>query len=244
MALRHLSSLLEETSKLGDLKSCLQLEQIICSDIVNENSGRGGNVRGGQSNRGRGGRNSGGRWASRPTCQVCNKYGRSADICYYRHERNFVPQQVKNGTIHQPGNFQNGSDQYPAYIVASDGGASNSDASWYVDSGAFSHITNDMNNLHIQNEYHGADKGTLLVLGVGVGVGDGIVFGWTVQFVFGFVFFVGSWKVGHAALLQMGAWQVAGVSGLVCDFSAGWSANGSRFSLSWCVAVRVFRVVS
>ncbi|KAJ0074496.1 hypothetical protein Patl1_37532 [Pistacia atlantica] len=33
----------------------------------------------------------------------------------------------------------------------------------------------------------------------------------------------------------MGAWLVAGgVRGLVCDFSIGWSADGSRFSFSWC----------
>ncbi|KAJ0041311.1 hypothetical protein Pint_27262 [Pistacia integerrima] len=32
--------------------------------------------------------------------------------------------------------------------------------------------------------------------------------------------------------------------GLVCDFSIGWSADGSQFSFSWCVVVRVFHVVS
>lgn len=41
------------------------------------------------NNRGRGHGRSRGRNSSKPTCQVCNRYGHSASVCYYRFDRNY-----------------------------------------------------------------------------------------------------------------------------------------------------------
>lgn len=49
------------------------------------------NNRGGLRARGKG-RHNGGRNNSKPTCQVCGKYGHSASVCYYHFDRNFSHQ--------------------------------------------------------------------------------------------------------------------------------------------------------
>ncbi|KAK0596210.1 hypothetical protein LWI29_013659 [Acer saccharum] len=54
-----------------------------------------GNNRGGRGGRSRGG----GRGTSKPTCQVCGKYGHSAVVCYNKYDNQFMggpPEQNKN----------------------------------------------------------------------------------------------------------------------------------------------------
>lgn len=106
------------------------------------------------TNRGRGRHNRGGgkTWypRNRVQCQICHKFGHTADRCYFK-----VP---NNPNLE--GNFSNrqqfSQPQHPitpnsmfAMLIASD---LNKDTNWYLDSGATNHITNDMNNLTVSNE--------------------------------------------------------------------------------------------
>lgn len=97
------SLLLTHESRLNQLNSAGNKEvQNMSANYVNfrqrggnNNSyGRGQNQYGSRGNyRGRGNRGSKPntrRNNSKPTCQLCNKYGHSAGICYYRFDKNFA----------------------------------------------------------------------------------------------------------------------------------------------------------
>jgi hypothetical protein len=64
------------------------------------NRNQSNNYRGGQSSRGR---NRGGRWNynnnSRPRCQICERYGHTANKCYFRFDANFTLAQQSNNNI-------------------------------------------------------------------------------------------------------------------------------------------------
>jgi Integrase core domain/GAG-pre-integrase domain len=86
----------------------------------------------------------------KPTCQICNKFGHGARLCYRRYDKD--------------------SDWKPfskskAYNVQA---TSNYDSSnWIIDSGVNNHVTNDLNNLSSFFAYNGPDK---LQIGNGIGL--------------------------------------------------------------------------
>jgi hypothetical protein len=113
--------------------------------------GGGGRSRGGSFGRGRGhpsgpprqqhgtpnGVNSNTRGLdSRHRCQVCKKKGHEADICWYRFDEEFVPDEKYAGAT-------------TSYGV---------DTNWYMDSGATDSITSNLEKLSVQDMYKGHDK--------------------------------------------------------------------------------------
>lgn len=76
-------------------------------------------------------------------CQICHKFGHTADKCHYRYKETYVPKKA------------------PSTATASALLASTStvnDPAWYLDSGASNHLTSDLNNLSIHAEYTDGDK--------------------------------------------------------------------------------------
>lgn len=117
----------------------------------NFSNGNGNSDNGGRRGRGRGGRNSG--RGNRPLCQVCGKLGHVVVKCFHRFDMSFQGQQQNNNQPSQ----SNGNPQ--AFIGASNDGPSSQE--WYLDSGATNHITSELNNLSIHNDYTGAEKLTV-----------------------------------------------------------------------------------
>lgn len=77
---------------------------------------------------------------NRPTCQICGKYGHSANTCYRRFDLHFAvegppqpPQANALTTTHQAG------------------------AEWFPDSGSTHHVTNSAQHLESAQEYAGSD---------------------------------------------------------------------------------------
>ncbi|KAM6597528.1 hypothetical protein CsatA_008052 [Cannabis sativa] len=103
------------------------------------NNSRGGNSRG----RGRGRFNNNNN--SRPTCQVCGKFGHSAAVCYNRYDEAYM------GT--DPHNNQTQNKAGPSAYVATPE-IVDSDV-WYADSGASNHVTSDGSNMNQKREYGG-----------------------------------------------------------------------------------------
>lgn len=112
----------------------------------------GGVSRGAPMNRGRGGR-----FISRDRviCQLCGKPGHLALKCFKRFDVHFTsipapPPQSPQAYFTDFTNFDNfqGDLSY----------GQDYDASWYVDSGATTHITNDFANLQVSTPYQGADQ--------------------------------------------------------------------------------------
>jgi len=85
----------------------------------------------------------------RPTCQVCHKQGHTAATCLFRFEQGY---QLDSPSLHAK--------------MASASPAT--DSSWYPDTGANVHLTNDLSNLNLHVEdYTGMDK-------IRVGNGQGL----------------------------------------------------------------------
>ncbi|RVW27268.1 Retrovirus-related Pol polyprotein from transposon TNT 1-94 [Vitis vinifera] len=110
--------------------------------------------------RGRGGRNGqGGRQNSspseKPQCQLCGKFGHTAQICYHRFDISFQGGQTTISHSLNNGNQNN----IPAMVAS----ASNNpaDESWYLDSGASHHLTQNLGNLTSTSPYTGTDKVTI-----------------------------------------------------------------------------------
>ncbi|KAI0501901.1 hypothetical protein KFK09_016846 [Dendrobium nobile] len=81
------------------------------------------------------------------TCQICLKRGHTADICWHRHDANYITQRS------QP-------DSNNALFATTEAPASE----WYLDSGASAHMTNKSDQLIQGSAYQGNDQ---------VMVGDG-----------------------------------------------------------------------
>lgn len=96
-----------------------------------DGSGRDGNAQG--EGRGCGGNKS--------TCQICGVYGHDALRCYSRFNHAIQPE-----TSNRAANYTNISDGY------------SSDPNWYLDSGATDHMTNDMERLHVHENYRGNEQ--------------------------------------------------------------------------------------
>ncbi|PKU68164.1 Retrovirus-related Pol polyprotein from transposon TNT 1-94 [Dendrobium catenatum] len=85
--------------------------------------------------------------STQPTviCQICKKKGHEADACWHRLNANYVPSQ--------------GSSKNTNALVAKSEGHTGVD--WYIDSGASSHMTNNLENLAPYNIYNGNDTVTI-----------------------------------------------------------------------------------
>jgi hypothetical protein len=79
--------------------------------------------------------------APHPIYQICNRIGHLATTCYQRFEHS---------------NPQDSSPAMQAYHAASQ---TQSDSTWYPDSGATHHLTSELANLNVQaNNYTGMDE--------------------------------------------------------------------------------------
>ncbi|BBH02147.1 hypothetical protein Prudu_012630 [Prunus dulcis] len=93
---------------------------------------------------------------SRIQCQICGRYGHSALDCYNRLNLSYegrVPTQRLTAMTAQ----QSSSPRPP---------------NWVVDTGANSHITNDLSNLSLSREYHGHDSVDGVLGGTGFADGE------------------------------------------------------------------------
>lgn len=122
-------------------------------DSHNQNSfsrgrGRGRSFRGGRKN-----------WNNnnRPTCQIRGYSGHVAEKCYYRFDKEFVPQH--RTTSFSPSSNQNRGQVYsPSAAIATKQPDMLNDEWWFPDSGASHHVTNDLANLTIGSEHPGEGK--------------------------------------------------------------------------------------
>ncbi|XP_010495573.1 PREDICTED: uncharacterized protein LOC104772684 [Camelina sativa] len=86
-------------------------------------------------NRGNGG--------TKPTCQICGKYGHSAFDCYNRYNESLTKPDLPNAL---------------AAMRVSDSEQQHTGAEWLPDSGSTAHITNTTANLQHAQPYHGNDS--------------------------------------------------------------------------------------
>uniref|UniRef100_A0A803PQB9 Reverse transcriptase Ty1/copia-type domain-containing protein n=1 Tax=Cannabis sativa TaxID=3483 RepID=A0A803PQB9_CANSA len=124
------------------------------------NRGSSNNQKGGRGPgrfRGRGGGRSNN---SKPTCQVCGRYGHSAAYCYNRYDENYMGLDPSAGSSGLSGKgSQNGNNSGASAFVATPEMVE--DGAWYVDSGASSHITADTNNMNQKSDYNGEETLTV-----------------------------------------------------------------------------------
>ncbi|KAL5842030.1 hypothetical protein ACOSQ3_012633 [Xanthoceras sorbifolium] len=146
-----------------------------------------GNGRGQQSyNRGRRGRGRGNGRGRGTLCQLCGRVGHYSAICYHRFDQSFQgnrpnPTQTggyqgqgrgtnagntvqgqfqntfpNNNLPQNSGGYQGNVTHTNTALIASP--STVADPAWYIDSGATNHITADLNNLSLKNEYRGNEK--------------------------------------------------------------------------------------
>ncbi|KAM6545892.1 hypothetical protein CsatB_026628 [Cannabis sativa] len=120
--------------------------------------GRGNNNGGGRHfNRGNGGRSRGRGRAnnSKPTCQVCGKYGHSAAVCYNRFDDSYMGSDPHTSNQNKTGQNNNNPSAFIATPEVLDSEA------WFADSGASNHITADPSVIPQKQEYGGKEKVTV-----------------------------------------------------------------------------------
>ncbi|XP_073360436.1 uncharacterized protein [Aegilops tauschii subsp. strangulata] len=74
---------------------------------------------------------------ARPRCQLCKKAGHEVMECWHRYDENFVPDS-----------------RHVAAAMREQGG----EGVWYVDSGATDHVTSELEQLALREQYHGNDQ--------------------------------------------------------------------------------------
>eukprot|EP00261_Vitis_vinifera_P033523 XP_019074766.1 PREDICTED: uncharacterized protein LOC109122424 [Vitis vinifera] len=109
---------------------------------------------------GHGGRNGQGRRqnsspSEKPQCQLCGKFGHTAQICYHRFDISF-----QGGQTTTSPSLNNGNQNNILAMVASFSNSS-ADESWYLDSGASHHLTQNLGNLTSTSPYTGTDRVTI-----------------------------------------------------------------------------------
>jgi hypothetical protein len=72
-----------------------------------------------------------------PQCQVCLKISHTANVCWYRFDEEYVPDNS---------------------MVAMAFSSMGNDPNWYLDSGATDHITSELEKLTLHDHYNGADQ--------------------------------------------------------------------------------------
>lgn len=114
----------------------------------------------------RGGRRGWSNTNNRPICQICGFLGHIAEKCYYRFDKDFIPQQRTSETQYSHPS-RNRSTAPPTAAVAMANSKSLNDDWWFPDSGASHHVTNDLANLALGSEYTG---GGSVLMGNGTGL--------------------------------------------------------------------------
>ncbi|KAK1652972.1 hypothetical protein QYE76_070777 [Lolium multiflorum] len=100
-----------------------------------------------------GGAPTGGGGGTRPTCQICTKLGHVASCCFKRFDRRYLG-------ARNDGRYMD--KQIAAFSVTTTGSHGSTpsfpvDPSWYADTGATDHLTNELDKLHTREPYHGQD---------------------------------------------------------------------------------------
>ncbi|MCI64641.1 gag-pol polyprotein, partial [Trifolium medium] len=83
---------------------------------------------------------------TRPTCQLCNKYGHHVRDCWYRYDENFVPVQANDIPKPPPPGSTDSPAPTPQACTANFAASTQElviPQSWFPDSGASHHITAD-----------------------------------------------------------------------------------------------------
>ncbi|KAK1696905.1 hypothetical protein QYE76_013602 [Lolium multiflorum] len=86
-----------------------------------------------------------------PTCQICSKVGHVASCCFKRFDRNFLGAGNDGRYMEK---------QVAAFSVTAYHGSTSSfpvDPSWYADTGATDHLTNELDKLHVKEQYQCKD---------------------------------------------------------------------------------------
>ncbi|TYK05754.1 Retrovirus-related Pol polyprotein from transposon TNT 1-94 [Cucumis melo var. makuwa] len=98
---------------------------------------------------------------NKPTCQVCEKYGHSALVCYNRFNKEFLSPLVQDRGA-QSSNFSKHSNLTVLVTGQSVNQFATADTvinlNWYIDSGATNHLTVEYSNLSNPSEYSGIEK--------------------------------------------------------------------------------------
>ncbi|KAK9105320.1 hypothetical protein Scep_022164 [Stephania cephalantha] len=76
---------------------------------------------------------------NRPTCQICSKYGHSAVVCYFRADMKYMGSH--SGPSVQSLSQKPFTTPSPMHNFVFSATESIPDSSWYMDSGASSHVT-------------------------------------------------------------------------------------------------------
>ncbi|KAK9132427.1 hypothetical protein Scep_011955 [Stephania cephalantha] len=92
---------------------------------------------------------------SKPTCQICGKFGHSAAVCYYRADMKYMGAQSGSSQQPQPRHFIPQTHTPSSFFTASETGH---DGSWYMDSGATSHVTGDSSQMLNNSTYSGTQS--------------------------------------------------------------------------------------
>lgn len=142
------AQLLAFESRIEQLNNFSNLSMNASANLASKTYSRGnkpgtrGNWRGSNF---RGGR---GRGRSKPTCQVCNKFGHTVVQCFYRYDKSYTSSNAENNT----------QENHSAFIASPYHGQ---DYEWYFDSGASNHVTHQNEKLQDLSESNG--KNSLLV---------------------------------------------------------------------------------
>jgi hypothetical protein len=73
-----------------------------------------------------------------PTCQVCFKIGHTAERCWHRYDKNYVP------------DFR--------HVAAAATNSYTIDTNWYTGTDATDHITGELEKLSLREKYHGGEQ--------------------------------------------------------------------------------------
>ncbi|KAK9112517.1 hypothetical protein Scep_020036 [Stephania cephalantha] len=92
---------------------------------------------------------------SKPTCQICGKFGHFRHVCYYKkaYMKYMGTQTEILITTMRP--FTSQSHTPSSFFTASEAGH---DGSWYMDSGATSHVTGDASQMLNNSAYSGTQS--------------------------------------------------------------------------------------
>lgn len=135
-----------------------------CSVSNNQDTNK-ANWRGSTGSRGgrtgsRGGRGRFGRGNNRPTCQICGKIGHIALNCYFLFDQSYCGSASNAGGS----GSGSGSGSHSTFLTVDNPVNSNSNQSWFLDSGASQHISNDPSIDQVAEENYGKQK---LIVGNG-----------------------------------------------------------------------------
>jgi histone deacetylase 1/2 len=92
--------------------------------------------------------------SNRPTCQICSKVGHVASCCFKRFDKKilgagndgrYMEKQISAFSVSTQHHHHGSTSSFPV------------DPSWYADTGATDHLTNELDKLHVKEQYHGKD---------------------------------------------------------------------------------------